>query len=145
MSTVPAVLRALWDTWRAASPTSTAVIDGPWLDIPSEGDVIVVGWLPDEGSSVDLSDTTAGLGSDREDLDVTNLVSAWRGGTDMAPTRQAADDLLETARAAVAADPTLGGAVMRARLGGGSWSQYRTVQGTQVTVEFSVNVTAFRV
>ena len=143
MSTVPAALNALRDVW-AAALAGVRVIDGPWLDSPSEPAVIVVGWLPEEGPTVDFGDAVAGLDSAREIYDVTNLASAWRGDAAMAPTRQAADDLLEGARGAIAADPTLGGVVTRARLAAGSWSQYRTAQGTQVTVEFTVHIDAFR-
>lgn len=144
MTAVPAVIDALLAALRVAPGlVGVRVIDGPWLDRPSEPDVIVVGWTPDEGPAVDQVDTGGGLDSTRQSFDLVNLASAWRGGTDMKTARDRADQLIEAVRGELTRDPTIGGAASWARLSTLSLSQYQT-SGSEVAVEFAIRVTAFR-
>lgn len=152
MSTVPAALSALVALARS-SPALAAlripgqpavrVEDGPWLDRPSEPDVICIGWEPDEGEVVTFA-ATYDLASGQESYDVVCLASSWSGGTDLPSRRARADALVEAVRAELMADPTLGGAVTRAEVTTQSWAQFQTSAGCEVPIEFVIHVEAFR-
>ena len=129
---------------QAASGPRVLALNGPWLQRPSEADVIVVGWLPDEGATVDFEETQAGLDSTREDFDIAGMVSSWNGDGDMGAAVDRSDELVEAIRGAINADRTLGGVVTRARLQTVSFSDHQTAQGAESALEFSVRVTAFR-
>lgn len=144
MTTVPAVRRGVTAAIRSVTGPRVLVLNGPWLQRPVEPDVIVVGWLPDEGATVEFRRTTAGLGSEEESFDLAGLVSAWRGDGDMVAAVDRADELVESIRTALVADPTVGGVVMRAWLQTLSFSDYQTSEGAQSAVEFAVGVTAYR-
>lgn len=145
MTAIPAALNGLLAAFKAAPGLSkVTIIDGPWLAHPEDPDVLVVGWTPSGDMSIEYVDAIAGLGSTRETFDVPGLVSAWRGGATLEATRARADELIEVARSTLQLDPTLGGAVTRARLATLVFDQYRTDQGTQVSIEFVVRVDAFR-
>ena len=152
MSTVPAALTALVQVVRS-SPALAAltngdaavrVEDGPWLDRPSESDVIVIGWTPDEGQAVELTHTYD-MGSGRESYDVVCLASSFSGDTDLAVRRARTDELVEAVRTELQADPTLGGVVTHAEITSQSWDQYQTSNGCEVPVQFTVHVEAFRI
>ncbi|MGH8571249.1 MAG: hypothetical protein ACREX8_01565 [Gammaproteobacteria bacterium] len=117
--------------------------DGPWLDRPSEPDVIAIGWLPDEGASVEWTGDPAGLDSDAEVFQVQGLVSAWDGNGVMKTARDRADVLLEAIRTELRSHQTLQGAVGRARLVTMSGSQYQTDRGCEFTIEFAVRINVF--
>lgn len=152
MSTVPAALSALVALARS-SPALAAlripgqpavrVEDGPWLNRPTEPDVLCIGWEPDEGSAVEFAETYE-LDSSMESYDVVGLVSSWSGSTDITACRVRADALLDAFRRDLMADPTLGGVVARAEVTSRSWSQFQTGQGCEVPIEFTVHVDAFR-
>jgi hypothetical protein len=120
------------------------VEDGPWLERPTEPDVICVGWEPDEGEAVSLT-PTYDLGSTQESYDVVCLASSFSGGTDLAARRVRSDALVEAVRAELMADPTLGGAVTHAEVTTQSWAQFQTSSGCEVPIEFTVHVEAFRI
>jgi hypothetical protein len=145
MTAVPAALDALVSGFSAAPALDgVLVFDGPWLRRPADPDVVVVGWTPDEGRTVEYVDAVAGLGSSRETFDVGGLASAWRGAASMSAVRRRADELIEAMRAHLRADPTLGGVVTRARLATLAFDEYQADAGTQVAVEFAIRIDAFR-
>jgi hypothetical protein len=152
VSTVPAALAALVERLRCspalAGPTDSdpavRVEDGPWLDRPSEPDVIVIGWTPDEGQAVELTHTYD-MGSGGESYDVVCLASSWSGDTDLAARRARADELVEAVRIELRADQTLGGVVTHAEITSQSWDQYQTSNGCEVPVQFTVHVEASRI
>lgn len=145
MTAVPATRKALTSLLKALpAARGVLVLNGPWLQRPAEPDVIVIGWLPDEGGTVDFRRAPAGLGSEQEPFDVSGLVSAWRGDGDIEAAVDRADELVEMVRTVTHADQTLGGVVMRAWLRVASFSDYQTPDGAQCAVEFTVAVTAHR-
>lgn len=143
MTAVPAAIDALIGAFE--SVPGVRVIDGPWLQRPSERDVVVVGWTPEEGSTVEFVNAIAGLGSSRETFDVSGLVSSWDGGTVMKTVRDRVDQIVEALRGRLVADPTLGGAVNRARLASAAVTQEQTDQGAVAEALFTVHVDAFRI
>lgn len=144
MTTVPAAIDGLLGLLRA-SPALTGVRldDGPWLQRPSEPDVIVVGWLPDELPTVAWVDEIAGLDSEGESYDLQGLASAWNGDSVMRVARDRADVLIEAVRAEVRGDPTLGGAVSKARLVTADMAQYQTGQGCEVAMTYAIRIQVF--
>lgn len=148
MTTVPSALLGLHAAATIATSTLPAptvrVDDGPWLAKPEEADVVVIGWIPDEGTAVEYTDAIAGLASSQETYDVTCLASSWSGDTDLVARRGRADSLVEAIRAELKTDRTLGGAVTRARLATLSLDQYQTSSGCEVAIQFVVRVEAFR-
>lgn len=151
MTTVPAALTALVELARSRAvdlqlpgKRPVRVVDGPWLDRPSEEDVIAIGWIPDEGEAVEFTDALAGLGSSQESYDVTCLASSWSGDTDIPARRARVDTLIEAVRAGLKADQTLGGTVTRARLATLSLNQWQLPKGCEVAVAFVVHIDAFR-
>lgn len=146
MTAVPWAIDALLNALQTAPGMSRVkILDGPWIDRPSEQDVIAVGWLGEDGeATVEFNSDIAGLDSTRETFDLLGRVSSWRGGTLMKPVRDAADALIETVRDVLAADRTLGGAVTRARLVTLSLREYQTTQGAVADFDFAVHVDAFR-
>lgn len=145
MTAVPAALDALVSRFAGSGALQgVLVLDGPWLAVPPEPDVVVVGYSPDDVAAVEYTDTIAGLDSNREQFDVACLALAWRGETVMRTVRDRCDQLVEAMRAELVADPTLGGAVTRARLTTVSLDQDQTEQGAVATAQATVRVDAFR-
>lgn len=145
MTTVPAALDGIINAVRSAPAMNRVdVLYGPWLDRPSAEDVIVVGWRPDEGNTVDFEETAAGLNSDEESYDVIGLVSSWNGNSDVRGAVIRADELIESIRTVLRDDPTLTGAVTRAQMRSRSLSPYQTSQGAECAVEFVIHVNAYR-
>lgn len=143
MTTIPAALDALVGLVGRTQP-DVLVSDGPWLARPDRPDVIAVGWTPTEGEAVEMVDVDAGLETSRETYDIICLASSWSGDTAMGARRARVDGMVEQVRARLVADPTLGGAVARARLATVSLGQYQTASGAEAAVEFTVRVDAFR-
>lgn len=143
MSTIPAALTNLVQLVRVVLP-GVRVEDGPWLNRPEEADVVSVGWTPEEGTAVEMTDSIAGLGSSAESYDVTCLASSWSGEVDMPARRARVDAMVEAIRAGLRTDHTLGGVVTRARLATVSLDQWQTSSGCEAAVVFTVRVDAFR-
>jgi len=127
----------------SADLTGVRIDDGPWLARPAEPDVIAIGWLPTEGPTVSWVAEPADFNNDRQVFEVEGLASAWDGGTVMKTVRDRADALLEGIRNALRTDPTLGGAVSRARLNTVSAAQYQTEDGCECAVNFTINAIVF--
>lgn len=142
-STVPGVLDALVALWGQALP-DVQVADGEPVAVADDVIVVAFTGVPDE-PAVTSTRTREQLAAqpDRESYDVTCLASSWSGVTEFKPVRDRAYELLGSAAAALAADPTLGGRVMQARLSTEDLIQSQTDKGAVVTVRFNVHVDAF--
>ena len=148
MSAVPGAvdgLLALMRTSAVLSADGVLICDGPWLHRPEEPDVVVIGWLPEEGPTVAWHSDHASLriGDTTEEFTIQGLVSAWRGDTDMASVRHRADELLEAVRVAVQLDQTLGGSVAVAQLFTLSQAHWQMEKGVEVPIQFGIRARVF--
>lgn len=148
MTAVPAAidgLLALLRTSAVLSDENVLIRDGPWVVRPDQPDVVVIGWLPTEGPTVEWHSTHASLriGDTAEEFTVQGLVSAWRGDTDMKSARHRADELLEAVRVAVQLDQTLGGSVATAALVTLSQAHWQMEQGVEVPIQFGIRARVF--
>ena len=142
MTAVPAALDALVSLVGSdAGFTGVRVFDGPWVVRPSDPDVIVIGWTPDERAPVAFVETPV-LGSSESSFSVRGLVSSWTGDDNMPAVRARADDLLETLRVALRADPSLGEVVTSATLEAGQFTPLRSEQGCEALWDFTIRVNA---
>lgn len=143
MTAVPATIDALVAVVSGdAGFTSVRVFDGPWVDRPSEPDVVVFGWSLRGRPTVDYSETPE-LGSSAASFSVDGAVSSWTGDDNMAGVRSRADALLENLRVLLRADPTLGAVVTSASLSTGTLNQMRSPEGCEAFWSFSVQVISY--
>lgn len=148
MTAVAAAIDSLLAQMRTSSTLSVPevfICDGPWLQRPQEPDVVVIGWLPVEGPTVQWHARPASLreGDRVEEFTIAGLISAWRGDTDLKTARDRAVALLEAVRLAIQDDPTLGGVVSRAELTTLSLAQWQLEDGVEVPIQFGVHVLVF--
>lgn len=148
MTAVPAAidgLLALMRTSPALSSPDVLICDGPWLQRPQEPDVVVIGWLPAEGPTVQWHAQPASLreGDHREEFTIQGLVSAWRGDTNLKTARDRADALIEAVRIAVRSDPSLGGAVSIAHVVTLSLAHWQLEDGVEVPIQFGIHAQVF--
>ncbi|HEY9375174.1 hypothetical protein [Streptomyces sp.] len=126
--------------------TDATVLDGPTTSQATLTDVVAVGFTGgDEGTDGESTLLTEGLGGgvDREQFSIRCTAVCLRGTDDLPGARSRAYQLLSEAGAAIAADRTLGGTVMRAMIGSHSLSQGFTQSGAQATVTFEVACDAY--
>ena len=143
MTAVPATLDALVSLVAGdAGFIGVRVFDGPWITRPSEPDVVVVGWSPDEQPPVVFAENPE-LGSSAASFTVRGLVSSWTGDDNMPAVRNRADQLLETLRVGLRADPSLGQVVTSASLEAGKFIPLRSEQGCEALWDFTIRVTAY--
>ena len=148
MTAVAAAIDGLLARIRS-SPTLSVpevfICDGPWLVRPTEPDVIVIGWLPAEGPTVEWHAQHASLreGDESEDFVIQGLISSWRGDTDLKAARDRATQILQAIRATIWSDPSLDGAVSRAQLETISLAQWQSEDGVEVPIQFGVRVLVF--
>ncbi|GGV34200.1 hypothetical protein GCM10010182_67600 [Actinomadura cremea] len=143
ISTVPAVLDALVARWTEALP-EVQVADGQ--PVVTENDLIAVGLHDVPGEpAVNSTRTIEQLAAqpDRESYDVSCIASSFTGAVEFKPIRDRVYELVNAAAGALAADQTLGGLVMVARLTSDDLIQEQTEQGAVATVRFTVHVEAF--
>jgi hypothetical protein len=143
MSAVPAAIDGLLAQMRLSPVLGTPdvlICDGPWLQRPQEPDVVVIGWLPAEGPTVEWHARPVSLreGDEREDFTIQGLISAWRGDTDLKAARDRADVLLEAVRTAIQEDRSLGGAVSHSQLITLSLAHWQLEDGVEVPIQFGV-------
>lgn len=146
MSAVPAAVDNLLAELRAASTLSgVRVFDGPPQDAPTEFDVVVIGWQPEESEAVEWSNDPASMAADddSETFTVQGLVSVQRGDVDLPVARSRADEILEAVRAVVRADSTLGGAVTRSRLTTTRGTPIQDHRGCQYRMTFVIRAWVF--
>jgi hypothetical protein len=122
------------------------VRDGPELTQEAGVEAVAVGYTGDQNEDVVTGAASmAGLGGvqDREAYAVMCAIEVIDTGADMAAARTRAYELHAACGAAVVADRTLGGAVMKAVPGTGSLQQQQTDQGARARVVFPVNCEAW--
>jgi hypothetical protein len=143
-STVPACLDALVNAVRVALP-GVQIIDGqPTTQV--EGDVVCIGFTGQPGEAAVTSTLTREVyarSPDREQYDIACLASSWRGDVDPKVVRDRAFELLDAVAGVLAADQTLSGAVLRARLSAEAIAPEQTSEGAVCTVGFTVHADAF--
>jgi hypothetical protein len=143
-STIPACLDALVGAVQSALP-GVQVIDGqPAIEV--EGDVVCIGFTGQPGEAAVTSTLTREVyarSPDREQYDIACLASSWRGDVNPKVVRDRAFELLDAVSGVLAADQTLGGTVLRARLSAEMVGQEQTSEGAVCTVGFTVHCDAF--
>lgn len=143
MTAVPAAIDALLLLLRnAPALAAVRVYDGPWLMEPSEDDVVVIGWLPEDSATVSLREAPR-LASSESTFSVQGLAVAWSGDDDMHVVRARVDTTIETIRTTLLLNPSMSGAVSWAILALGSYRQARNAKGCEAVWDFTVNVNAF--
>jgi hypothetical protein len=142
-STVPAALDALVATFTTALP-GLQVTDGP--DYDPRNAFLAVGWHSNDEPAVTLAQSIADAGRsrDREDYDVSCLLSWHVGNAGVSSARTELFQAFETVCSAVAADGTLGGSVHRARMSEHAYFPLIDEGGVTVSIRFTVNVVAWK-
>jgi hypothetical protein len=144
VSAVPATIDALLALFGAAPALAgVRIVDGPWLEEPTETDVVVLGWLPDGSPAVDFQQTPLTMGTSQEVFVVHGFVYSWSGGTDSRAVRVRADVLLEAVRGVLLANKALGGVVSYAQLTQCSWLPSSGSVGTAQMITYAIHVDAF--
>lgn len=147
-SKLPAAVDGLVRILNASPELAEAakILDGPTSSQATLTDVIAVGFAGgDEGVDGESTLVTEGLGGgvDREQFTIRCAAVCLRGTNDLPDARRHAYELLSLTGAAIAADRTLGGTVMRAMIGAHSLSQGFTQNGAQASVVFDVTCDAY--
>ena len=148
-SSVPAAITGLVAAFTASASLGGAgvpVRDGPRLDQASGQEAVAVGYTGDMAEDVvtgTASPEGAAVLPDRERYAVMCAIEVIDAGTDITAARARAYQLHAACGAAVAADKTLGGAVLRASLGMGSLQQQQTDAGARARLVFPVNCDAY--
>ncbi|MFC7929171.1 hypothetical protein [Streptomyces cinereoruber] len=150
-SRVPAAVDALLAILRAAPGLDgVLVLDGPPTVNLTQRERVYVGWLPEGGPAVTLTQdfNAAGARTRDENFSIVGYAEVWSGGTDMQPMRSRVFELvaeIETAlRATDAAPeaPTLNGAVLWSHLTAGDLFQDQTTDGARAGLNFTITCRA---
>lgn len=146
-STAPAAIAGLVAVL-AASPDLAGVglRDGPRVVADGATEVVTVGFTDEDNPAVvDGSMTYEGLAVAplRETYSVRCAAVVRRGSGDITDARGRAYELLAAVGGVLAADKTLGGVALSARVGDVTLSQDQTSKGAAATVAFSVDVDAY--
>lgn len=139
-SSIPAAMARLVSIVDTATAASVTVHDGEPISAETP-DWIAIGYDPSSETAVEFDRDWGALGQQRIEEDYSILCSLRSGSGDEGITarRTAAFALLDIVSAAVAADPTLGGAVRVAAVyGQGSLSQAETGSGAAAGIRFRV-------
>jgi hypothetical protein len=150
-STVPAAVAALVTVFRHSTGLGLAVPpvpvrDGPELSQASGLEAVAVGYTGDQNEDVVTGAASPeGLAAlpDRERYAVMCAVEVIDSGADIAAARARAYVLHAACGAAIAADHSLGGTVLRASMGMGSLQQQQADSGARARIVFPVTVDAF--
>ena len=148
-SRLPAAIDALVALFAAAEglgADGVTVRDGASVSQARVQEILSVGYTGAEGESdADATLVMEGLGGDpdREQFTIRCAAAALKGGTDLSAARKRAYELFTAAGAALAANRTLNGAVMRAMIGSHSLTQGQTDAGAQAVVVFTVECDSF--
>jgi hypothetical protein len=148
-SSVPAAIAAITAAFRTSVALGLAgvpVRDGPELTAAPGLEAVAVGYTGSTDENVVTGTATAeGLAvlPDRERYAIMCAVEVVDGEHDIAAARTRAYQLHAACGAAIAADPKLGGTVLRATPGIGSLRQQQTADGALARVVFPVNVDAY--
>ena len=147
MSVIPVAIDALLAQLQAAPALrGIKVYDGDESVTPGRGMFLIIGLDAEDQYPADGTSAIGGLaGARRRDVaTITCLAVAAQGGQVMKRVRDEADRLYDLARAAIEADPRLGGAVTFAEVASYTYRPMRSDQGVAAQLEFRVQVTAIR-
>lgn len=150
-SSVPAAITALLAAFTAsaslgAAVPPVAVRDGPQLTAAEAVEGVAVGYAPGQNAAVVTGTATPeglGTGPDRERYAITCTAEVLDTTGDIAAARARAYALHAACGAAIGADHTLGGKVLRAVPGPGSLTQQQTTRGALARVVFPVTCDAY--
>jgi len=137
-------LVAVFGAWPALADVT--VLDGPSTSQKTLQQVLTVGWTGgDDETDAESTLLTEGVGGgiDREQFTIRCAVAVLVGADDLSGARRRAYAVLSEAGAAIGADRTLGGVVMRAMIGSHSLSQGLTPKGAQAVLVFEVSCDAY--
>jgi hypothetical protein len=123
------------------------VRDGPYVVRGSDPLFVVVGHNgdPESNNAAGGGQAWSALGTRARDetASVDCVVDGWSGGSDLAALRQTVEDALDAISTALRTDPTLGGAVQSAGMGGTfNLSQEANEAGLFVRYPFTVDYMA---
>lgn len=148
-SRLPAAMDALVTTfteWPGLGGGGVTVRDGPSASQATIKEIVSVGYTGGEDDN-DAESTllTEGLGGnvDREQFTIRCAAAVLRGSDDVAGARKRAYELLAEAGAALAANRSLGGSVMRAMISSHSLTMDLATNGAQAMVVFEVSCDAY--
>lgn len=146
-STTPAAIIALVTALKAAADLATAdVLDGPEVTASGRTESVTVGFQSEENPiSVEaiLSGEGYGTAQSQERYTILNAAAVLNGAGDISQARTRAYQMVAVVGAVLAADNTLGGAVMAASLGAMNLRQMQDSAGATAVLEFGVDVHAF--
>lgn len=150
-SSVPAAITALLSVFNASTSLGAAAVpvpvrDGPQLTSAAGLEAVAVGYTGDQNQAAVTGTTSPegmGAGPDRERYTVTCAVEVIDASGSLTAARGRAYQLHAACGAAITADRTLGGAVMRAVPGMGSLTQQQTTGGAMARVVFPVQIDAY--
>lgn len=131
MSAVPTALDGLYTLARRVYPRAVQVLDGP-PTVDVVGDVIGIGISPTDPSDVEAIEEIRGMAVVGESFTILSVARSWSGDNDVKAQRDRTYALLVPLKQALRADPTLDGAVTRARFSGSSYMPWRSEQGQLV-------------
>lgn len=141
-STAPAAIAGLVATLQAGM--TTKVLDSAVVSDAAGQEVVNVGWQTEDQPSVDATVDQEGYGGqpDRERYTINNAVRVLNA-RDVVAARARAFELLGQVGAAIKADHTLGGSVMRAGISAWSFEAQQGRGGALATILFGVDCDAF--
>lgn len=147
-STQPAAIDALVAALRNTTRLDPQIVlDGPTVSGASMSEAVTVGWTGDETDTTAVDGTLVQEGAavepSREQFTITCAASVVRGGGDITAARARAYELLSAVGAVLAADKTLGGVVMSARVGEVTLTQAQPTRGAVAVVVFGVVCDAY--
>jgi hypothetical protein len=148
-SRLPAAMDALvtaFTEWPGLGGGGVTVRDGQSASQATVKEIVSVGYTGGEDDN-DAESTllTEGLGGnvDREQFTIRCAAAVLRGSDDVAGARKRAYELLAEAGAAIAANRSLGGSVMRAMIASHSLTMDLATNGAQAMVVFEVSCDAY--
>lgn len=147
MTAVPTAINNLLELLRADTELKAddvLIEDGPWIDRPDKPAIVVVGWVPEEGESVDWSATSSDLSAGQnQSFTLQGLVSYLDGDGDMVIARNKADALLEKLRGIISKNKRLGGAVNHTELNAVSASPDQSPDGAEWAIRWAITARVF--
>lgn len=146
-SRAPDIVDALVQRFTAWPDLAGVVVrDGPAVADDTPMELLSVGYTGVEGEpDIDSQALYEGMGAapDREACQIKCALGVLDGSTDAAVPRTRAYQLLRAVTAAIGADRTLGGVVMRAGVTSAALTQSQTNQGAQALIVFTVETDGF--
>lgn len=141
-SSIPAVLDGLVAVYSGAGVPDLDVVYGPsWT---SEGSFVAVGWNRGDGTAVTGTEVPAdaGISRDFETYAVHVLLSVWITDEELSTTYRSLFTIFRQLDAALAANRTLGGACMLARVSEFVLTPVANADGGYLDYQYAVTVRA---